>query len=168
MAMDAASLLTLAAACAPQVDTGTALALVQVESAANPWAIGVVGAQLERQPRSRGEALATARALRSQGRNFSIGLAQINIHNLAWLGLTLESALEPCANLAGMQRVLVACFQRATQQRRGDEQQALRMSLSCYYSGNFTTGRHHGYVQRVVTAAARVPRPAPQVFQEKS
>lgn len=167
MAMDASTLLTLAVACAPQVHAGTAMALVQVESSGNPWAIGVVGAQLERQPRSRREALATARALRAQGGNFSIGLAQINIHNLDGLGLTLESALEPCANLAGMQGVLVACFRRAKQQRPYDEQHALRMALSCYYSGDFTTGRRHGYVQRVVAAAARLPRPTPEPPKEK-
>ena len=38
-----------------------------VESTFNPHAIGVVGGSLERQPRSRDEALATARALQSSG-----------------------------------------------------------------------------------------------------
>ncbi|MDP9095276.1 MAG: lytic transglycosylase, partial [Pseudomonadota bacterium] len=53
--MDAMSFVVLAAACAPLVDSGTAQALVHVESAFNANAIGVVGGRLERQPRTRGE-----------------------------------------------------------------------------------------------------------------
>ena len=55
-------------------------ALVSVESAFNPWAIGVVGGAL-RQPRTRAEALATAKALQDAGWNFSVGLGQINVGN---------------------------------------------------------------------------------------
>ena len=58
--MDASVFLALALACAPQVHADTARALVSVESAFNPWAIGVVGGALVRQPRDRAEALATA------------------------------------------------------------------------------------------------------------
>ena len=51
-------------------------------------AIGVVGGTLARQPRNIGEALATARALRSAGWNFSVGLGQINVTNFERLGLS--------------------------------------------------------------------------------
>ena len=51
--MDASVFLALALACAPQVHADTARALVSVESAFNPWAIGVVGGALVRQPRHR-------------------------------------------------------------------------------------------------------------------
>lgn len=161
-------LLSLATACAPQIDPGTTLALVRVESSGHPWAIGVVGGRLERQPRSRGEALATALALKAQGRNFSLGLAQINVHNLDGLGLTLDAALEPCKNLAAMQRVLVTCFERAARQRAGNVQRTLQMALSCYYSGDFTRGSRDGYVQRVVAAAVRAATPIPRGFKETS
>ena len=77
--MDASVFLALALACAPQVHADTARALVSVESAFNPWAIGVVGGALVRQPRHRVEALATAKALRDAGWNFSVGLGQINV-----------------------------------------------------------------------------------------
>jgi type IV secretion system protein VirB1 len=152
--MDASVFLALVLACAPQVHTDTARALVSVESAFNPWAIGVVGGALVRQPRHRAEALATAKALQAAGWNFSIGLGQINVGNFDRLGLTIESAFEPCGNLAAMQTVLAECFDRAsrTAARAGD-QVALRQALSCYYSGNFATGFRHGYVRKVVTAA---------------
>jgi type IV secretion system protein VirB1 len=164
--MNGAAFLTLALACAPQVDAGTARALVAVESGFNPHAIGVVGGALLRQPRTRGEALVTARALQANGWNFSVGLAQINQSNFGRLGLSLETAFEPCTNLTAMQAVLTDCFDRA---ERVDArltalsptpQRALRRSLSCYYSGNFQTGFRHGYVRRVEVAALRIPQEA--------
>ncbi len=160
--MDPATFLAIALACAPQVHAETARALVQVESDFNPWAIGVVGGALERQPQGRAEALATARALRRAGWNFSVGLAQINVANVDRLGLNLEDAFEPCTNLASMQAVLRACFDRAsgTEPHARYPQAALRAALSCYYSGNFTTGRQQGYVHQVVRAALH-QRPVP-------
>lgn len=153
--MDAAAFLALVLACAPQVHADTARALVSVESAFNPWAIGVVGGVLARQPRHRAEALATAMSLQAAGWNFSVGLGQINVGNLARLGLTLDSAFEPCMNLTAMQTVLAECFERARAQSStaAPNQWALRQALSCYYSGNFTTGLRHGYVRKVVAAA---------------
>ena len=152
--MDASVFLALALACAPQVHADTARALVSVESAFNPWAIGVVGGALVRQPRHRAEALATAKALQVAGWNFSVGLGQINVGNFDRLGLTVESAFEPCANLVAMQTVLAECFDRASRSAaKAVDQTALRQALSCYYSGNFATGFRHGYVSKVVAAA---------------
>lgn len=155
--MDTVILLSLLLACAPLVSPATAHALVAVESAGNPYAIGVVGAQLQRQPRDRAEALATARALAADGLDFSVGLAQINVRNFRRLGLTLKTAFDPCTNLGAMQTVLVECFDRAhtaPAARAADARQhRLRRALSCYYSGDFATGFEHGYVRRVALQA---------------
>lgn len=167
--MDAAAFLALTLACAPQVHVDTAHALVKVESAFNPWAIGVVGGSLERQPRHRAEALATAKALQAAGWNFSVGLGQINVANFARLGLTVESAFEPCDNLAAMQSILVDCFDRARSGRRAPpDQAALQRALSCYYSGNFATGFRHGYVRKVVAATPASGRSVPPVPLKES
>ena len=161
--MDASAFLALVLACAPQVHAETARALVSVESAFNPWSIGVVGGALTRQPRDRGEALATARALQAAGWNFSVGLSQINISNLQRLGLQIEHAFEPCANLAAMQTLLTECLDRAPASAESPwrSQAALRQALSCYYSGNFITGFRHGYVRKVVAAATTSPLSIP-------
>lgn len=160
--MDTATLLALLLTCAPQIDTRTALALIDLESAGNPHAIGVVGGALERQPRSQPEALSTARALQGSRWNFSLGLAQINVHNLRRLGLTLDTVFNPCTNLGAMQTLLTECYERAAQNRAAmpppDPQRTLRQALSCYYSGNFVTGFEHGYVRRVAQIAARITR----------
>lgn len=159
--MDASAFAALALACAPQVHLTTAHALVSVESAFNPWAIGVVGGALRRQPSNRAEAIATARQLSADGRNFSVGLGQINVGNFQRLGLTTHSAFDPCRNLSAMQFVLAECFDRA-QRSRGigiASQAALRRALSCYYSGNFSTGFRQGYVQKVVMDVRTFPLP---------
>jgi type IV secretion system protein VirB1 len=156
--MDAATFSALSLACAPLVHASTAHALVAVESGFNPHAIGVVGGSLVRQPKSLPEALATADRLQADGWNFSVGLAQINVSNFARMGLTTQSAFEPCANLGAMQTVLAECFERSY--TKASQQTALQQALSCYYSGNFVIGFKHGYVRRVtqaVRASQRVP-----------
>lgn len=116
--------------------------VVRIESSFNPYAIGVVGGRLARQPRNLSEALSTVRMLEREGYNFSLGLAQVNRHNLARQGLdTYEKAFEVCPNLRAGARVLAECHGRAG----GDWGKA----FSCYYSGNFVTGFQHGYVQKV-------------------
>lgn len=162
MKMDASSLASLVMVCAPLVHPSTAQALVAVESNFNPYAIGVVGGVLDRQPRNRAEALATVGELVAHGWDFSAGLAQINSRNFERLGLTAHTAFDPCKNLQAMQVVLSECLSRASPQV--SEQAALRMAFSCYYSGNFVTGFEHGYVQRVAQVSsswrgARATRP---------
>lgn len=158
--MDPILFSTLAANCAPLVHAHTVHALVAVESSFNPHAIGVVGGVLQRQPRTLGEARATANALQQGGWDFSVGLAQINQRNFSRLGLSVVSAFEPCENLRAMQAVLVECVERSL--RHTPPASALARSLSCYYSGNFVTGFDHGYVDRVMGAARRKPAPLVQ------
>jgi type IV secretion system protein VirB1 len=116
--------------------------VVRVESSFNPYAIGVVGGRLARQPRNLPEALSTVRLLESRGYNFSLGLAQVNRYNLQKYGLdSYERAFEPCANLVAGSQILAECFRRSSAD--------WGKSFSCYYSGNFTTGFRHGYVQKI-------------------
>lgn len=119
--------------------------VVRVESSFNPFAIGVVGGRLVRQPETLPEALATVRMLEEQGYDFSLGLAQVNRRNLARYGLTsYEAAFDACPNLRAGASILAECHQRTN----GDWGQA----FSCYYSGNTVTGFRHGYVQKVLAS----------------
>jgi len=123
--------------------------VAQVESGNNPFAIGVVGGRLQRQPRNLAEATATARMLERRGYNYSLGIAQVNRANLGHYGLhTYARAFDRCSNLQAGASILANCFARA----RGDWGKA----FSCYYSGNFVTGYRDGYVQRVY-ASMRAP-----------
>jgi type IV secretion system protein VirB1 len=115
--------------------------VVHVESSRNPFAIGVVGGYLARQPKSLEEALAAVKVLKEEGYNFSVGIAQVNRYNLAKYGLnTYAEAFEACPNLQAGSRILRECYDRA---------QDWGKAFSCYYSGNFATGFDHGYVQKI-------------------
>jgi type IV secretion system protein VirB1 len=122
--------------------------IVRVESGANPYAIGVVGGRLLRQPKSLHEAEATVRALEAKGHSYSLGMAQVHRANLGPFGLdTYEKAFDTCSNLAAASRILADCYGRA----RGDWGKA----FSCYYSGDFVTGFRHGYVRKVFDSIHR-------------
>lgn len=144
--------LMLAQQCAPQISPTTMAAVVRAESGFNPYAIGVVRGRLTRQPSSEAEAMATAHSLSASGWHFSVGLAQVNRDNWSRYGLTERTAFDPCRNLAAGAAILQGCFELA-RHAHADEQAALRASLSCYASGDFSAGFRSGYVQRVVKDA---------------
>jgi type IV secretion system protein VirB1 len=159
MPIAATAFLALAAQCAPNVDPDTLARIVKTESGFNTYAIAVVEPPDSIQAKSLDEALAVIANLQKRGLNYSIGLGQINKSNFG--SLTAKEVLEPCQNLKLAQKVLLDCYNRATQET-SEQQTALLRSFSCYYSNNFIRGfmpeKYDGksYVQRIV--AAKVPR----------
>lgn len=123
-------------------------AVVHVESSFNPYAIGVVHGRLIRQPRNAVEAIATAAYLASVGRNFSLGIAQVNRYNLERYGLNYETAFESCQNVAVGHAILTDCVNRA-----GGNMTA---GLACYYSGRFSSKQGLGYANHVLRVASRL------------
>lgn len=122
--------------------------VVNVESSRNPFAIGVVGGQLVRQPQNLDEAVATVRMLESKGYNYSLGAAQVNRANLGKFGLdSYEKAFEYCPSIVAGSRILAQCYASA-----GSD---WGKAFSCYYSGNFTTGYEQGYVQKIYDSMTR-------------
>jgi type IV secretion system protein VirB1 len=122
--------------------------VVHVESGANPYAIGVVGARLLRQPKNLDEAVATARMLEARGYNFSLGIAQVNRSNLGRYGLdSHDKAFDACANLSAGAHILANCYASAGRD--------WGKAFSCYYSGNFVKGFEDGYVQKVYDSISR-------------
>jgi len=122
--------------------------IVNVESGSNPYAIGVVGGRLVRQPQNLDEALATVQMLEAKGYNYSLGVAQVNRANLGKYGLdSYQKAFTTCQNLAAGSQILANCYHSSG----GD----WGKSFSCYYSGNFVTGYRDGYVQKVYDSINR-------------
>jgi len=138
--------------CAPYVAMQTVRALVQAESSFDPLAIHVNGGSLDRQARTLQEAIVTARALRSSGWDFDMGLAQINVRSAVRLGVPIDRVFDPCTNLRLMQRILQECFVQASRRLHGPRSDLLA-ALSCYNTGDLRTGRINGYVDRLVAAA---------------
>ena len=160
--------LALAQECAPTVAPQTMAAVVNVESSYNPYAIGVVGGRLARQPKTREEAIATAQQLELEGWNFSLGVAQVNRHNLPKYEITYAQAFDACINLRVGSKILEDCYVRASK-RTPEPQAALQAAFSCYYSGNFTRGfkpdvaGKPSYVQKVLASAGVTPQAIPVV-----
>lgn len=155
MALDMEPLLSR---CAPTVAPSTMRAIVQVESAFQPFVIGTLvrsksGAQtLSRQPATRSEAVQWASWLLQNGYRFDAGPAQVNSIHFATYGLTPETAFEPCRNIAAGAAILTAEYRRAAA-KFGVGQVALRAAISSYNTGHFARGIQNGYVSRVQHAA---------------
>ncbi|ENA3445643.1 lytic transglycosylase domain-containing protein [Yersinia enterocolitica] len=143
--------LAAAMQCAASIHPSTALDVARVESGLNPYAIAEIlpGGKgvISHFPASRNEAISLAGRLKAQGRRYSVGLMQISSTNFRHYGVTARDLLAPCTNLSVFERILTDCY------RRGG---SLKRALSCYYSGNFTTGQqpesafnHTSYIQRI-------------------
>jgi type IV secretion system protein VirB1 len=149
--------LALALQCAPSIHTATLTPIVKTESSFNPYAIGVVGKALPRQPQDQEEAVAAVKKLVEEGANFSIGLGQINRQHFDVS--KPELVFDPCNNLRMTAKLLEGCYTSA-KQGNGSQQDALHKTISCYYSGNpkrgFKTEPQFGgtsHVQRVLANA---------------
>ena len=147
----------LAQQCAPTVAIETMVAIVAHESRQNPFAIGINGGtRLSRQPVTKAEAVGVANELLKMSISIDLGLAQINSANLARLGLSVEQAFEPCANLRAAEVVLRGCYDAAAS-RYGPGQGALQAALSCYNTGGYARGLANGYVQNIYRVARAAP-----------
>jgi len=154
----------LAAVCAPDIHPVTLQALVRHESRANPYAIGMRHRtlRLARQPANLQEAITTAQDLERRGIRFDAGLGQINIRHWPRLHLTAAQVFDPCTNLRATQTLLSDCYARALK-RYPAGQAALHAALSCYNTGNFSSGFSNGYVAKVL-AQVGMRLPALQVL----
>ena len=114
-------------------------------SGLQPYAIHDNTAQASIFPETHEQAVAMTRDLQRQGHNVDVGLMQVNVSNWTWLGLTVETALDPCQNIAAGARVFEA--------------------FSRYNTGDPRRGFVNGYVQRVMANQRLSPaafQPEPQ------
>jgi type IV secretion system protein VirB1 len=158
MLLKAAALTSLIATCAPGVAEKDLLAIAQVESGYDTLAIhdNTTGRTLR--PDSQAEAASSARQLLNAEHSVDLGLMQINAKNMTWLGLTIDTAFDPCESIR-------AAAKHLTQ-------------ISVYNTGSPTRGFSNGYVGKVLQArativepagrppAAPAPQPAPHVWHD--
>lgn len=143
--------------CSPPKYADLMRKIIKIESSGNPFAIGVVGARLVRQPHNLSEAVATVNSLFSSKHNFSIGLSQVNkIHfqRLGWIN-NLSMGFDACENISAGAEVLDSCFVKAHKyylkiNEIKENHSIQNMALSCYYSGDLFLGERLGYVRKVL------------------
>jgi len=120
----------LAASCAPDVAVETLSAIARTESSFDPLVIGDNTTRQSHHPQDQAEAIRTATTLLAAGHSLDLGIMQINNSNMNWVGLTVETAFDPCQNIRAGATVLTA--------------------FSRYNTGSPTRGFRNGYVQKVV------------------
>ena len=143
--------------CAASVHPDTINDVARVESGFNPFAIAEIIPKVERDesgktvvthlPSSKKDALEVIREIENKKRRYSVGLMQITSTNFSLFNTSAEKLLSPCENLSVFEKIIVDCYQRG-----GD----LENALSCYYSGNFSTGKRKesefsdtSYIERI-------------------
>lgn len=156
MTYPAAAIFALASQCAPNVAPQTVSAIVQTESNGRPFALNVNGGSQPPAQTNAASAAATAQRYIAAGYSVDLGLGQINSRNMRWLGLTWETAFDPCTNIAALGRVLTHNYNAAIAGR--DPQTALRVALSLYNTGSSSRGFRNGYVAKVVGNAGIAAR----------
>ncbi len=142
----------LADRCAPTEPAEALVAISRVESGFHPLRIRVNGARARSyDPTSVEEAVHLASSLIASGKSVDLGLAQVNNHNLSWLGLSIEGAFDPCQNLAAAGRVLAQGYRLALK-NSPPGQSLLRTAYSLYNTGDPDRGITNGYADRVTAA----------------
>lgn len=141
-----AAFLALALQCAPTIHPDTSNDIAKVESGFFPYAIGIVG-ESGQFPQTKKEALKIIDKLHREGKNYSVGLMQINKTNFQKFNVTADDMLSPCKNLSVFEKIITDCYVRG---------KSLKNALSCYYSGNFNAGKKKedafkstSYVERI-------------------
>lgn len=143
--------------CRAGVDGHLVAAIITVESAGDPWAIGVnvragQAAPVYARPRNGAEAVSVVERLLAQGYSVDMGLMQVNSQHLARFGLSVAATFEPCTNINAGARV----YREFATAVRGEvsfstPRQQLEAALSAYNTGSFRRGFQNGYVRRVMT-----------------
>ncbi len=168
--------LAIAMQCAASIHPSTAFDVARVRSGFNPYAIAEIvpkagpsfGNQhiISHLPASRGDAEHILRRLSAQDCRYSVGLMQITSTNFRHYGVSATELLDPCTNLSVFEHILRDCY------RRGG---TLKRALSCYYSGNFSTGQQPetafsgtSYIQRIGYPPASSRYAVPGTREDKS
>ena len=154
--------LTLSMQCAASVHPSTALDVARVESGLNPYAIAEIlpGGKgvISHFPASKDEAVSLTGRLAAQGRRYSVGLMQITSTNFRHYGVSARDLLAPCTNLSVFEHIFADCY------RRGG---SLKRALSCYYSGNFTTGQQPESAFNQTSYIQRIGYPVPSTQEDR-
>lgn len=144
--------------CIHEVAPATIQKVIAVESGGNPLAINVNGLSRYKSPhpKTRDEAIASARHWIKLGYSVDMGLMQVNSRNLTAYGTDVAEMFNPCTNIRTGSRILYNAYLSA-KQRDSRPTVAVQYALSLYNTGSMERGFRNGYVQRYVKTAFNIP-----------
>lgn len=138
----------LARDCAPSISPAILRAVAKTESGLDPIALHDDTTGEKDNPTSEMQAQAEASRWMRHGDSVDIGLMQINSANFPALGLSAQTALDPCASLAAGATVLRAAYGGGN--TPAEQQVALLLALSRYNTGSPFRGIMNGYARSVL------------------
>lgn len=147
--MNQLALLALLAQCSPDIPPQNLVAIVNVESGFNQYAVAVVQQNGDAdyisysQPSTLEEANKLIDILDSKNKNYSVGLMQINKLNFNQYSIDKSNMFDACKNIKVGGDIYKKCYllaKNSPENENKTEQELLRMANSCYYSGNLTRG----------------------------
>lgn len=150
--MDFTTIDTLIQQCSTGVAPSTMAAIIKVESAGNPWAIGdnTTKSRVTPTPRNAEEAIAIATDLINKGHNLDLGLSQINSANLRAYKVSVRDIFDPCTNITVGSSILSNFYIKSVA-KYGEGEKSLFHALSAYNTGSFFKGPT--YVTKILKAA---------------
>lgn len=150
--MDFASIDTLIQQCSTGVAPSTMAAIIKVESAGNPYAIGdnTTKSRVTPTPKSAEQAILIASDLISKGHNLDLGLSQINSANLKAYKVSVRDIFDPCTNIKVGSSILSNFYIKSVA-KYGAGEKSLFHALSAYNTGSFFRGPN--YVAKILKAA---------------
>lgn len=150
--MDAFAIDQLIKQCASGVAPSTMAAIIKVESAGNPWAIGdnTTKSRVTPTPKSAEEAVIVATRLIAMGHSLDMGLSQINSTNLKAYGVSVKQIFDPCTNIS-VGSAILSNFYKKSVAKYGPGETSLFHALSAYNTGSFFKGPT--YVNKILKAA---------------
>ena len=130
-------------------------AIVKTESNNNPFAININDKnnkhiRLAYQAKTLKQAQNWVTYLEKNKYNFDVGIAQINIKNIHKYGYTVTQALDICTNLKLASLILKQNYNQALNTTNHSQQDAIKLAISAYNTGNYHSGFSNGYVNKVI------------------
>lgn len=134
-ALTTSAFATLLATCAPNAPIDYMQRIAHIESGRHPYAMHDNTDGTSAFPETLEAAVSLARTKLAARHSIDVGLMGINVGNWGWLGLSVETALDPCKNVQAGARVFE--------------------NLSRYNTGDPRKGFANGYVLKVL---ANIPQ----------
>jgi type IV secretion system protein VirB1 len=153
------SFIAIVQECAKGVPAEIMAAIASVESGLNPYAIRMNSsargnAELSRQPTTKQEAVAKAKALSLAGHDLDLGLMGLPAASFGAYGITIEQAFDACTSLR-VAATRLKMLTKAAEMRGMPKSKADEDALAAYFGGgDAEPGREAGYPARVTRARA--------------
>jgi type IV secretion system protein VirB1 len=135
--------------CAPMIHPATTVAIINVESKGNPYAIGDNTTGKSYFPKNAQTAIDIAYRLLKKGHNIDMGLMQVNSQHLKKKKINYQDLFDPCYNMSIGASILTYFYNRHSKPNQSSQTTLLK-ALSSYNTGSPHQGYYNGYITKIL------------------